>query len=132
MQATKPGMQREVFGSDVHREVALVLLPCARVRLSCRDRQDSWTREDASTTADCTYTQVPSVDPMGLPKISRKDKESILGVEAHAPSQWSSDAVPLYWGESALAVFIGVGLSLFVLVVRNLPNVFHSWWKQTS
>lgn len=57
----------KVFGSDVAREIGLVRLPAARVRLSCNPREDDFCRSDDATTADCTYE---GVEPQAVPWVA--------------------------------------------------------------
>lgn len=61
------GPVRKVFGSDVAREIGLVRLPAARVRLSCNPREDDFCRSDDATTADCTYE---GVEPQAVPWVA--------------------------------------------------------------
>ena len=94
-------------------------LPCSRVRLSCKPRVDKHTRGTDVTTADCTYNGVPMAELEQLPRISREDKEKVLGVKASAPPAWKGEAVPLIWGEGRTAAnfIFCCGLSFFALAV---------------
>ena len=56
------GPSRKVFGFDSGREVGLVRLPCARVRLACSDREDDFTKGENTSTSDTTYEGVPATD----------------------------------------------------------------------
>ena len=102
---TKTTASREVFGVDHGREICLVKLPAARVRLSCRPRKDKHSRaaDSSSSTSDCIYRDLALADPAQLPRIAREQKAKILSLKGDAPSSWNGSAVPLFWNEGFLA-----------------------------
>ena len=102
-QAKKQANSREVFGSDLAREVCFMKLPCPRVRLVCKPRQDKFvSRGDTPSTSDCCYYGIPMLEQESLPRIARDKKVCIMDLKDDAPSLWNSAAVPLFWNECVL------------------------------
>lgn len=101
----KTANSREVFGSDLSREVCYMRLPCPRVRLSCKPRHDKFFKTaESPSTSDCCYSHVPLLQQENLPRIARDQKTKIMDLKQDAPPSWNSSAVPLFWTEGFLVL----------------------------
>jgi len=50
-----------------------------------------------------------------LPKISKDDKEAIMGYKTDVPESWAQESVPLFWGESKAVDFFQVLLKNYAI-----------------
>ena len=99
-QASRRLGRRVCFASD-NREVLLVSMPVQRNHLATKGRT-SFNAVGEASTHDSTYTGVEPLPWARMPRLSKEDKQKILGGPAEIPKDAlydSSLGVPLFWNE---------------------------------
>lgn len=101
--SSAPGSRsRKVCMAANTKEALLLKLPCPRVRLNTKSRE-LFNAAGESSTHDSTWTAVPALSAMQLPRLPAAEKRKIFKeIKEDAemqPPKWPVDGVPLFWNE---------------------------------
>ena len=94
------------LGARLH-EIAYVIMPCRKQRVTVAERKDKFLPRGADSTHCPTFANVPLPSVTCLPRISPQEKAVVFPVgssgepaKAACPQKWDFGGVPMYWRES--------------------------------